>query len=173
MTTARTSTPCSLAEFGGHFEIHDVAGVVLDDMEHARSAVDGARGGFDLIRSRRSEHLAGTSGVEHAFAHEPHMHGFVAAASTRHDAGLAGNGRVGPHHVNRIQADFQNIRMRQSQPGQELARHILRIVDQFLHASPMAGASEFLPVEHVGKRALVLVGGSSAGCPMESRLINL
>jgi hypothetical protein len=111
----------SLAELGGHFEIHDVAGVVLDDVENARSTVDGARGGFDLIRSRRSEHGPGTSGVEHASAHVPHMHGFVTAASARHDAGLAGNGRVHPDHVNRIEADFQNIPMRQASPARNSA----------------------------------------------------
>jgi hypothetical protein len=50
--------------------------------------LDGSCGGFDLIWSRRSEHLAGTGGVEHAFPDEPHMQRFVTAASSRH-GGLA------------------------------------------------------------------------------------
>jgi len=81
-------------------------------VENARSTVDGARGSFDLIRSRRREDLPGTSGVEHASAHVPHMHGFVTAASARHDAGLAGNRRVHPDHVDRIEADIRfNVRI--------------------------------------------------------------
>ena len=46
------------AELGGHLEVHHVAGVVLDDVEHAGAAVDGLRRRLHLVRRRRREDLA-------------------------------------------------------------------------------------------------------------------
>src|SRR3954449_771083 len=42
----------------GHLEVHHVAGVVLDDVQHAGAAVDGLRRGVHLVRRGRGEHLA-------------------------------------------------------------------------------------------------------------------
>ena len=39
-------------ELRGHLEVQDVAGVVLDDVEHAGPAIDGAGGGLHLVRAR-------------------------------------------------------------------------------------------------------------------------
>src|SRR4051795_2711830 len=55
-----------LAHLGGHLEVHDVAGVVLDDVQDAGAAVDRLRRLEHLVRRRRGEDLAGTGGVEHA-----------------------------------------------------------------------------------------------------------
>ena len=58
----------ALGELGRHLEVQDVAGVVLDDVQHAGAAVDGlgrlehlvGRGrGEDLARARRVEHARG------------------------------------------------------------------------------------------------------------------
>ena len=55
-------------ELGGHLEVQHVAGVVLDDVQDAGPAVDGAGGGLHLVRDRRGEDVAGRRGVEHARA---------------------------------------------------------------------------------------------------------
>ena len=44
--------PLAAGELGGHVEVHDVAGVVLDDVHHAGAAVDGLRRLDHLIRRR-------------------------------------------------------------------------------------------------------------------------
>ena len=64
-----------LAQLRGHFEIHDVAGVVLDDVEDAGSAIDRAGGRFHLVGTGRREHLAGTGGIEHALPTNPPCRG--------------------------------------------------------------------------------------------------
>ena len=58
-------------ELGGHLEVHDVAGVVLHDVQHAGAAVDAARRFEHLVGHRRGEHLARARGVEHAGSDEP------------------------------------------------------------------------------------------------------
>ena len=72
-----------------HFKIQNVAGVVLDDVEDAGSAIDS---GWPLPSGRDSgsEDLAGTGGIEHALASA--VEGFVTAAAARNDAHLAGDG---------------------------------------------------------------------------------
>ena len=70
-------------QLGRHLEVHDVAGVVLDDVQHAGAAVDGLRGRQHLVGRGRGEHLAGAGGVEHAHADEAAVHGLVAGAAAR------------------------------------------------------------------------------------------
>src|SRR5699024_7377783 len=79
-----------LGQFGGHLEVHDVARVVLDEVEYAASGVDGLRCGQHLVGNGRGEHLAGACGVEHACADEARVQRFVPRAAARHDADLAG-----------------------------------------------------------------------------------
>ena len=57
-------------EVGRRLEVQHVARVVLDDVEHARAAVDGLRRGEDRVGRRRGEHGTGHGGVEHAEADE-------------------------------------------------------------------------------------------------------
>src|SRR5262249_10289992 len=99
----------SLAKFGGHFEIHHVTGVVLDDMKDACSAIDSAGGRFHLVGTGGREDLAGTRGVEHALAHKSAVHRFVTAAAARDDAHLAGHWGVSPDHVNGIERNLEDI----------------------------------------------------------------
>ena len=40
VTTVRTPTPPSGGQLAGHLEVHDVAGVVLHDVQHAGASVD-------------------------------------------------------------------------------------------------------------------------------------
>src|SRR3954447_12046077 len=55
----RDLDPLGGRELRGHLEVHDVAGVVLDDVEDAGAAVDGLRRLVHLVGRRRGEHLAG------------------------------------------------------------------------------------------------------------------
>ena len=123
----------SLAKLGGHFEIHDVAGVVLDDVEDAGSAIDSGGGRFHLVGTGGSEDLAGTGGIEHALAHKSAVQGFVTAAAARNEAHLAGDGGVCPNHVHRIEGDLEDFGVGCGEPSQRFPHHIPRVVDQFLH----------------------------------------
>ena len=110
-----------------------VAGVVLDDVEDAGSAVDGGSGRLHLVGSRGREDLARASGVEHAFTHESAMQGFVAATAARYDGYLAGNGGVRPDHVPRVEGNLEDFGVGLGEPGQRLPHHIPRVVNQFFH----------------------------------------
>ncbi|SKY82459.1 Uncharacterised protein [Mycobacteroides abscessus subsp. abscessus] len=59
-------------------EVHDVAGVVLHDVQHARAAVRPPCGTDDLQGIGRGEDQSGARGVEHAGADHSGVHGFVA-----------------------------------------------------------------------------------------------
>jgi dihydroxyacetone kinase len=61
----------------GEPEVHDVAGVVLAEMDDAGTGVDGHRGRVDLHGHRRGEHGSGTGGVEHAAADEAGVQRFM------------------------------------------------------------------------------------------------
>ena len=78
-----------LGEIRGHVEVHHVAGVVLDDVQHAGTAVDGLRGCLHLIGRRRGEHLARACRIEHARADEPSVHRLVTGAAAGDEADLA------------------------------------------------------------------------------------
>ena len=122
-----------LAKFRGHFKIQNVAGVVLDDVEDAGSAIDSGSGRFHLVGTRGSEDLAGTGGIEHALADKSAVHGFVTAAAARNDAHLAGDRGVRPNHVHGIEGDLEDVGVGCGEPSQRFPHHILRVVDQFLH----------------------------------------
>ena len=79
----------ALAEVGRHVEVHDVAGVVLDDVQDARAAVDGLRRLEHLVGRRRGEDLARARRVEHARPDEPAVHRLVPGAAAGDDADLA------------------------------------------------------------------------------------
>src|SRR4051795_3978942 len=70
----RDLDPLGGRELRGHLEVHDVARVVLDDVQDAGPTVHGLRGLVHLVRRGRGEHLARTGGVEHAVADEAALH---------------------------------------------------------------------------------------------------
>jgi len=67
-------------ELGRHLEVHDVARVVLHDVQHTRTAVDEVVGGEHLVGGGGGEHLAGTGGVEHPPPDVPAVQGLVPGA---------------------------------------------------------------------------------------------
>ncbi len=92
-TTLVTSMPSAAASFAGHFEVHDVAGVVLDDHQGALARVDGLERGQHLIgrgEVKTSPHTAASAcpgrQIRHAAAH--------ARPATGDDSDLAGPGSI-------------------------------------------------------------------------------
>ena len=77
---------------GGHLEVQDIAGVVLDDVQHAGTGVHELGGFVHLIGCRRREHLAGAGRVEHADADEAAVERLVSGAAARDETDLAGDG---------------------------------------------------------------------------------
>ena len=66
---------------GRELEVHHVARVVLDDVDHSGAAVDRLGRGEHLLRDRRGEDLAGARGVEHALADEAAVQRLVPRAA--------------------------------------------------------------------------------------------
>jgi len=54
---------------GSHVEVHDVTGVVLDDVQYTGPTVNGFGGLGDLVRHGGGEDLTAACGVEHASPH--------------------------------------------------------------------------------------------------------
>ena len=67
---------------GGHLEVEDVAGVVLDDVDDTRATVHCLGRGEHLVRHRRCEDLARAGRVEHADTDEAAMQRLVPRAAT-------------------------------------------------------------------------------------------
>jgi hypothetical protein len=154
-------------QLGGHLEVHDVAGVVLHDVQHARAAVDPDRRGEHLVGHRRGEHLTRTRGVEHARADEPAVHGLVPGAAAGDEPDLA------PHRG--VAAEDDAFREVDAQLGvggrhapESLGDDVDRVVDQLLHrGSPVDGPhgvrTAFDDVERVVSYAGVTVLTRRAG----------
>src|SRR6266566_7530415 len=77
-------------QVGGHLEVHHVAGVVLDDVQHPGAAVDLGGGPLHLVGRRRGEHGTGAGGVEHAEPDEAAVQRLVARPAAADQADLAG-----------------------------------------------------------------------------------
>ena len=125
--------PSAAASSAASSKFMHVAGVVLDDVEDAGAAVDGAGGGDDLVRHGRGEDRAGAGGVEHARPDEAGVERLVAAAAAGDEADLAGDRRVAPHDDTAGRVDAQQVGMGEAQPLQRLPHDILGPVDQLLH----------------------------------------
>ena len=125
-------------EVGGHLEVHDVAGVVLDDVQDAGAAVDGLRRRQHLVRRRRGEHLARAGGVEHARADEAAVHAARAPSRRRRRSppcpATGASART-------IQCGSvwttQAAGVRQGDAGELLPDDVLRPVDELLHRCPL------------------------------------
>ena len=122
-------------EFGGHLEIHDVAGVILHDVEDAGPAIDGGGGGSDLVGNGRGEDLARAGGVQHACADEAAVKGLVPAAASGDDGDLAvllGSSAVDDAPID---IDSKRIRMCRGHAGQGFRDDGISGIDELLHAS--------------------------------------
>jgi len=122
-------------DLGGHLEVHDVAGVVLDDVEDAGTAVDGGGGGDHLVGDRGGEDLSGAGGVEHAGAHEAAVEGLVPAASPGDDGDLAL--LLSPAAVDDVlvEVDVELVGVGGGHAPQGVRDHVVNGVDEFLHGA--------------------------------------
>ncbi|MGZ2428835.1 hypothetical protein ACVI1T_000734 [Rhizobium redzepovicii] len=64
-----------------HFEIHQIAVIVLDHEQAAGAGIGLFDGGDDLARCRRGEDMADARGIQHALADEADMHRLMAGAA--------------------------------------------------------------------------------------------
>ena len=97
MSTVSTSIVVALAHVGGHVEVHDVAGVVLDDVHDTGAAVDGLGRLQHLVGRGGGEHLARAGRVEHAGPDEAAVHRLVTRAAPGDQPDLALDRRVNAH----------------------------------------------------------------------------
>ncbi len=138
--------PFRARDLGGEPEIEPVAGVVLDDQQHAGRAAHGADRVEHRVDRRRREHFARHRRAQHAAADITGMRGFVAGAAARHERDLAargGLGRVGAHHDRAVREQRQ-VGMQCDESVQQVGHHAFDIVDQLLHSAGSPGA--WLPV---------------------------
>ena len=124
--------PLGPGHLGRELEVHDVAGVVLDDVQDAGAAVDRLRRGEHLVRHRRGEDGAGAGGIEHAHPDEAAVHRLVAAAAARDHADLAGLGGVGAHDDVGLD-DADEVPVRRHDADQRVVDDGVGAVDELLH----------------------------------------
>ena len=120
-----------IGHIGSHFEVHDIAGVVLDDQQHALAGVDRLDGLKDLVGRGRGEHRASHSAVEHAGADIAAVGGFVAAAAAGNQRDLVA--LVGAHeHIGAFHA-LHILGMGLDDAFQHFVDDVFGIVDEFFH----------------------------------------
>ena len=71
-----------LRQFRCHLKIQYVTSIVLDDMQHARAAIDSTSCGKHLIRHRRGKDCSRTGSIEHATTDKAAVHRLVTTAPT-------------------------------------------------------------------------------------------
>ena len=123
-----------LGHLPAHVEGHPVAGVVVDQVEHALGRVQQLGGLVDVVHRRGGEDVAGTGGVEHAVADHHHVRRLVAGAGALHDRDLVVAGSVGPHDQVVLGDVLQGVGVGQGDAAQHLRYELLGVVDELLHA---------------------------------------
>ena len=146
-------------EVGGHLEVQDVTGVVLDDVEHPRPAVDGAGRGLHLIGDRRREHVAGTGSVQHAHSHEAAVERLVARAAAGQQGDLAPTGCVLAKDDVVGGVDADEVGVSEAEALEALGDHVLDGVDELLHRADRCG----------GCHGRMLLGALGPGWPRRGR----
>ena len=109
-------------QFGGHLEVHHVAGVVLHDVQDTSTTVDGDGGGEDLIRRGRGEDLTAGGGIQHAQTNEAAVHGLVARAAARDQTDLAGARRIGTDDETVFVVDTHGVGVREFDTAQRVSK---------------------------------------------------
>src|SRR5919198_626708 len=153
------------AEVGRHLEVHHVAGVVLDDVQHPGAAVDLLGRPLHLVGGGGGEHLPGTGRVEHAHADEAAVHRLVPRPAAGDHPDLALPRRVGAVDHERVVVDADQVAVGPLHAFERLADEVVDAVDELLHLDsltrtelldPAAGAFDGLPPVGVAGLALVL-----------------
>ena len=117
-------------ELGRELEVQHVAGVVLDDVEDAGAAVDGAGRGLHLVRDGRGEDVAGRRRVEHAEPDEPAVERLVAGAAAGDQRDLAALRSAGAQDEVLGGVDLDDVGVGLGQPGEALGDDVVDVVDR-------------------------------------------
>ena len=80
-----------VAHLGGHVKVHDIAGVVAIEIEHAGPRLHGLADLIDLLGAGRLEHAAHGAAVQQILPHIAQEQGQVARAAAGDDGDLAGD----------------------------------------------------------------------------------
>ena len=120
---------------GGHLEVHDIAGIILDDQKDAFFSGDCLYGFIDLIRRRRRKDRPRHRGIQHALPDITCVSGLVPAASAGNQGDLSFLFRRADQHVRPFDA-FQILRPCLADPLDHLLFDLIRRIDQLFHAFP-------------------------------------
>ena len=125
-----------LDELHGRLEVEDVAGVVLDDREHARAGVGAEDRRDDLVGGGGREHGARDCGVEHALPDEAGVQRLVARSPAADEPDLAGDGSADARHVDRCTVHLDEIGMSGSNPSSDSMTAFSGSLSNFFIAHP-------------------------------------
>jgi hypothetical protein len=89
--------PVGLGHLLAHLEGHPVAGVVVDQQQHALGRGESPGRLVHVVHRRGGEDIPRTGGVQHALAHHHDVCGFVTGPGPLDDGDLVRARRVGPH----------------------------------------------------------------------------
>ena len=126
-------------ELCGELEVEHVAGVVLDDVQDAGAAVDGACRRLHLVRDRRGEDVTGSGSIEHAGPHEAAVERLVAGAAAGDERDLAALRPAATQHQVLGGIDPDNIWVGLGQAGQALGDDVVKVVVELLDAGRGVG----------------------------------
>ena len=110
--------------FGSHFELHHVAGVVLDDEQDAGAAIHRFGGVEHLVGVRGGENLPRTGGVEHAVPDKADVQRFVPGAAARYQRDLA-RLDLATFHILPLRPQLHCLRMRQRKTLQRFITNLV------------------------------------------------
>ena len=118
-----------------HFEVQDVARIILHDREDAAIGGDGLDSFIDLVRRRRCEHGARHGTIEHAAADVAGVRRLVSAAAAGDESDLAFFFRLAHDDVAFWELS-ELVRRFLGDAFNHLAFDVFHLVDQFLHTDP-------------------------------------
>ena len=102
------------------------------------------RGLQDRVGGRRGEHRAGNGRIQHAFADEAGVEGFVSGSAAGDEAYLAlGLGGAAGDEVGRVM-DIDDVGVGQGETFQSFADNGVDIIDELLHGASLQYAHLFL-----------------------------
>ena len=119
---------------GGHLEVEDVTGVVLDDVDDPRATVHSLGGGEHLVRDRGREDLARARRIEHADADEAAVERLVPGSTARDQRDLSLDRRVHPHQDLIRDVVAEQVGNGGGEPGERFFDDLVRLVDDLPHA---------------------------------------
>jgi hypothetical protein len=125
--------PVGLGHLLAHLERHPVAGVVVDDVQHALRRGEQLGRLVDVIHRRRGEHVTGAGRVEHALADDHHVRGLVPGTRPLDHRDLVIARGIRTHDEVVLGDVAERIRVRESDALEHLGDEQLGVVDELFH----------------------------------------